>query len=116
MPRGLRELTIMRVAQLTGSLTEWRADAPLALEHGVTELQLDELEFWPRSGAFGEVEREVLDFTDQVTTNLTVDDTTYARLAARWSPQEIVEITLTVAFYCCVARFLQALDIQPSAG
>ncbi len=116
VPRGLRELTIMRVAQLTGTLTEWRAHAPLALKHGVTQLQLDELESWPTSAAFGEVEREVLDFTDQVTTNLSVDDTTYARLAARWSPQEVVEITLTVAFYCCVARFLQALDIQPPAG
>jgi alkylhydroperoxidase family enzyme len=112
-PRGLRELAIMRVAQLTGAETEWRAHAPLALAHGVTQEHLDQLERWPSSHAFDDAQRELLAFTDQLTQNVTVDDSTFAALAARWSPQEVVELTLTVAFYCCVSRVLRALDIQP---
>ena len=114
VPRGLRELAIMRVAQLTGTLTEWHAHAPLALQHGVTRRQLDELDGWHLSEAFDDVEQEVLALTDQVTVDVAVDDATFALLAARWSPQELVEITLTVAFYCCVSRFLRAFEIQPS--
>jgi alkylhydroperoxidase family enzyme len=112
LPRGLRELAIMRVAQLTGADAEWRAHAPAALHHGIGQPQLDELGAWPGSELFDGSQREVLAFTDELTSGLAVSEETFSALAQRWSPGELVELTLTVAFYSCVSRVLLALEIE----
>jgi alkylhydroperoxidase family enzyme len=112
LPRGLRELAIMRVAQLTGADAEWGSHAPMALHYGIDQDQLDELERWPASERFDASQREVLAFTDELTSGLAVDDETFSVLAQRWSPGELVELTLTVAFYSCVSRVLLALEIE----
>ncbi len=111
VPRGLRELAIVRVAQLTGATYEWRAHAPAALKFGVSQEVLDHLDDWPSLAGLGDPEREILAFTDQLTVDLRVRDDTFSALAAQWTSAEIVELTLTVAFYSCVSRVLNALDI-----
>jgi 4-carboxymuconolactone decarboxylase len=111
IPRGLRELAIVRVAQLTGASYEWRAHAPAALKFGVAQEILDGLDQWPTLDGLSDMQREILAFTDQLTVDLVVGDDTFAALADRWSPAELVELTLTVAFYSCVSRVLTALDI-----
>ena len=111
VPRGLRELAILRVAQLTGAQYEWQAHAPAALAHGVSQEVLDGLDHWEQLEGLGDAEREILRFTEQLTQGLAVDDETFAAVMARWSPSEIVELTLTVAFYSCVSRVLHALHV-----
>jgi len=112
LPRGLRELAIMRVAQLTGADVEWRAHTPMALQFGIGQDQLDDLGEWRASERFDVLQREVLAFTDELTSELAVSDETFSALAQRWSPAELVELTLTVAFYSCVSRVLLALAVE----
>ena len=54
----------------------------------------------------------MLAFTDELTSGLAVSDETFSALAQRWSSGELVELTLTVAFYSCVSRVLLALEIE----
>jgi len=111
-PRSLRELAILRVAQMTGADFEWKAHSAFALKNGVTQQQLDELDAWRVSTNFSDDERAMLAFTEQLTTNLAVDDETFAPLHERWSAAEIVELILTVSFYSCVSRVLNSLQIH----
>jgi 4-carboxymuconolactone decarboxylase len=111
-PRGLRELVIMRVAQLTGSTTEWLAHWDMAVVHGITAEQLAELNAWRDSERFSDTERAILEFTDELTLDLEVSDETYERLEQHFGPPEIVELTLTAAFYSCVARVLRAIRVE----
>lgn len=111
-PRSLRELAILRVAQMTGADFEWKAHSAFALKNGVTQQQLDELDAWRVSTNFSDDERAMLAFTEQLTTNLAVDDETFAPLHERWSAPEIVELILTVSFYSCVSRVLNSLQIH----
>jgi 4-carboxymuconolactone decarboxylase len=111
-PRGLRELIIMRVAQLTGSTTEWLAHWDMAVAHGVTTAQLGTLANWRASDEFTDAERATLAFTDEMTLDLEVKDETFGTLADHFQPGELVELTLTAAFYSCVARVLDALRIE----
>ncbi len=111
-PRSLRELAILRVAQMTGADFEWKAHSAFALKNGVTQQQLDELDQWRTSTKFSDDERAVLAFTEQLTTNLAVDDETFAPLRERWNAAEIVELILTVSFYSCVSRVLNGLQIH----
>jgi alkylhydroperoxidase family enzyme len=110
-PRALRELAILRVAQLTSADYEWRAHLPMALRSGVTPEQVDELSTWQDSERFGPEEHEVLRFVDELTRDLEAGDDTMAALLARWSPAEVVELVLTVSFYSCVSRVLRGLGL-----
>jgi AhpD family alkylhydroperoxidase len=111
-PRSLRELAILRVAQMTGADFEWKAHSAFALKNGVVQRQLDELHRWRDSSEFSDDERAVLAFTEQLTTNLEVDDQTFAALEERWAAAEVVELVLTVSFYSCVSRVLKGLQIH----
>lgn len=113
--RSLRELVIMRVAQLTGARYEWAHHWALAVGSGVPEGQLHALRSWRQSDAFDESERAVLAYTDEVTEQVAASDGAFTELARHFEPGAIVELTLTAAFYCCVSRTLRSLavDLEP---
>jgi AhpD family alkylhydroperoxidase len=109
--RGLRELIIMRVAQLNGAAYEWLAHHDVAVRFGISRDQLTALGQWTTSGCFSDEEREVLAMTDEITDELEVSDATWAALSARFEPSELVELMLTAAYYCCVSRVLRTLRL-----
>lgn len=111
-PRGVRELIIMRVAQVTDSPFEWTAHWDSAVRHGISERQLGELGRWRESTAFDDDQRAVLTFTDALTVDLDVDDDTWQALAERHDPSQLVELVLTTSFYSCVSRVLNALRLD----
>jgi alkylhydroperoxidase family enzyme len=111
-PRGLRELQIMRVAQLTTAAFEWLSHWDMAIKFGVTVEQLEQLAGWRESPLFSAEERAVLALTDELTTGLEVSDGTWADLAERFPAGQLVELVLTVSFYACVSRALHALQLN----
>ena len=108
---ALRELIIIRVAQLTGTAYEWLAHYDMAVVQGVPEATLEELTSWRTNADLDDVEREVLAMTDELTVDLEVGDATWAALAERYEPGELVELVLTAAFYSCVSRVLRTLRL-----
>ena len=99
--RALRELLIMRVAQLTGAGYEWVAHYPMAVQCGITAEQLADLRRWSESELF----------TDEITDDVDVSDETWTPVAARYEAGELVELVLTAAYYSCVSRTLRALRL-----
>src|SRR5215467_2621685 len=65
-PPALRELAVLRLAQLAGSAYEWSHHRPMALAAGVTADQAAALSAWRSSRAFDETERLVLTATEAV--------------------------------------------------
>jgi AhpD family alkylhydroperoxidase len=110
-PRGLRELIIMRVAQLTEASYEWVAHAPMALRSGTTREQLAALRDWSESDLFDADQRLLLQVTDELTLRLEITEPTWAQLTAKFGPPEVVELVLTIAFYSCVSRTLRGLRV-----
>lgn len=109
--RRLRELVILRTAQLTESVYEWSHHVPMATAAGVPVEQIDELASWERSSAFDERERAALRCAEEVHT-LGVTDETFAELERVLGTTEAIEIVVTASFYQAVARMLQALDVE----
>jgi alkylhydroperoxidase family enzyme len=109
-PRALRELVILRTAQLVRSRYEWAHHVPMALAAGVSERQLDELERWQESDAFDERERAALQLAEE-SHALAVDDETLAELRRVLDDAETIEIVLLAAFYEAVARLIQSLGL-----
>jgi AhpD family alkylhydroperoxidase len=112
LPGALRELIIMRVALLNNAPYEADQHAPIALREGMTQAQLDGLADWPACPLFDAHQRAVLAYTDAMTRQVQVPDDVFAQVSSLYEPQQLVEITATVAAYNMVSRFLEALQIH----
>ena len=114
LPGDLREMIIMRVAILNRAPYEADQHAPIALQEGMTQEQLDALEDWHGSDCFSDLERAVLEYTDEMTLNVQVADKVFANVKQYFNNQHMVELTATIATYNMVSRFLEALQIHTS--
>jgi alkylhydroperoxidase family enzyme len=114
--RGIRELAILRVAQDTGNDYVWRSHWNVARKSGVAEAKLVELETWPTSTAFSPPERAVLEVVDQATDRADVANEAWHVLREHFDEREVVELMLTIAWYCCVVRVVNTLGIPLEAS
>jgi 4-carboxymuconolactone decarboxylase len=109
-PRSLRELMILRGAQLTVSEYEWQQHYTMALNAGVTQIQIDHLKEWKTSVHFSDQERLALELAEA----LMVADVPHSlcnRLLAHFSAPEYLELILTGSFYVMVPRVLNGLKV-----
>jgi alkylhydroperoxidase family enzyme len=112
----LRELAILRVANLSRARYEWVQHVSIAELVGVTPPQIDALERGRiQEPCFDATEQLVLEFATEVIRDVRASDETFARLQAAFTPQEIVELLLAVGFYMLIARLLETtgVDLEP---
>ena len=112
VPRRLRELIIMRTAQIVGSNYEINQHIPLMKMCGYNEAQIAALPHWQTSNLFDDKERATLAYVEQMAHGGDVDDPTFAALQKLFSPREIVEITYTVGSYYANGLLTKALRIE----
>jgi alkylhydroperoxidase family enzyme len=117
-PRVDRELIILRTAQLAGGDYEFTQHRPMAVSCGMTAAQLDALGQWRASSLFSDKQRAILAYADGMGSKGGVDDTTFAALKRYFTDAEIVELTVTSAFYGMVSQITRSLDVklEPNAG
>lgn len=110
---ALRELVIMRVAHINGAPYEADQHRPFALKAGVSEAQLDALSDWrAQESVFDSTQRDVLAYTDAMTTRVHVPDDVAAAVRQHFDHEQLVELTATIAAYNMVSRFLEAMQIH----
>lgn len=116
-PRKIRELLILRGAQISGTSYEWGHHVPMALEAGVTQKQIEALPIWPQSDQFDAREKAVLQLAEEITRGPSASEASIEQLKQQsFNHAEIVELVLTASFYVCVGRFLQSMDIELEPG
>ena len=91
-PRALRELVILRGAQVMHSEYEWAQHLAMARKAGVREAQIKALASWRTSS----------EFTDKV----------YRLAKKHFDDHDYVELALVAAFYAMVGRMLDAMGVQ----
>jgi len=117
---ALRELAILRVARLTpGAEYEWVQHVPIALAVGATQEQIDALERDdPDALALGPDGRLVVRFTTEVVRDAAPSQETFAAMAERFTPREIVHLLMAIGQYMMVARIMATsqVDLDPALG
>lgn len=109
---ALRELIIVRVAQLNGAPYEADQHRPLALQEGVTPAQLDALDRWTEADCYDAPTRAVLRLTDAMTRDIHFAPEVLAEVHEHLGERGAVEAAATIAAYNMVSRFLEALQIH----
>ena len=113
-PPRLRELAVLRLAQLVGSSYEWAHHRPMALDAGVTADQAAALSGWRESPAFGPLERLVLTATEAVHATAVTGEL-FGELEAALGQPGTIELIVVVSQYEAVARIIQALGVEVEA-
>ncbi len=113
-PRPLRELVILRGAQLMASEYEWAQHLKMARKAGVPEAQIAALASWRTSPSFDAKEKAALALAEEVTRGK-VSDATQAEALRHFDMQDYVELSLTASFYAMVGRMLDAMGVQLEA-
>jgi alkylhydroperoxidase family enzyme len=115
----LRELAILRVANLSKAAYEWTQHVPIAKATGATDAQVAALERGQADGdAFDATEKLVLRFATEIVRDVRASDGTLGEVRGRFSPQEVVELVLAVGYYMMIARLLETtgVELEPAAG
>jgi alkylhydroperoxidase family enzyme len=111
-PRGLRELVILRGAQLGSADYEWVHHVQMALAAGVPQAKIDALDDWRASKFYDKPERAALRMADEVTQGPGASAECMVELARHFNAAEQLELLLTASFYVCVSRFVISLDVE----
>ncbi|MGC4758929.1 carboxymuconolactone decarboxylase family protein [Micromonospora trifolii] len=109
----LREIAILRVAQLSDVTYEWVQHEPIARSVGATEemihaLGRDEI----GDDCFTSDQQIVLRFTTEVVRDVCPPDDTTAALTGLLSPREVVELLMVIGQYMMIARVAAVTDLD----
>ena len=110
-PRALREIMILRTAQVARSEYEWAHHLRMARKAEVSEAKIAALEGWRTSEEFDARERAALALTEAVMA-CNVSDAVHAEVKKHFSDAEFVELSLTAGFYAMVSRMLDAMRVE----
>ena len=113
VPVRLKELGMLRAAQLMGC--EWCLDfgSRLAADAGIPEEDLRALTAWRSSERFDDVDRLVLEYAEAMTrTPVSVPDELVRQLRERFDSRQLVELTMSIALENLYSRFNWALGIE----
>jgi AhpD family alkylhydroperoxidase len=108
----LRELAILTVGQVTGSQYEIAHHQSHATKAGVTAEQLAAINDFETSDVFDDVERAVMRLAKASTVNVDVTESRWADVAAHLDDKQMVELTLTIAWYNSGVRIMGLLGIE----
>jgi alkylhydroperoxidase family enzyme len=109
--RALRELVILRGAQIMKSEYEWAQHLRMARKVGVREAQIGALAEWRTSKEFDAREKAALAIAEAVTKGHVTDDV-YAEALRHFDHHDYVELAAVAAFYAMVGRMLDAMGVQ----
>ncbi|MBT4355495.1 MAG: carboxymuconolactone decarboxylase family protein [Rhodospirillaceae bacterium] len=111
----LREMAIIQVGYLTKSEYEYTHHVRLGMEQfGVSESDINGItaETNGQTSSLPELDRIILRATRDMVTNFKISDNDFENLKIFLSNEHLVDLVLTIAFYCGVVRVLATLEID----
>jgi 4-carboxymuconolactone decarboxylase len=113
--RRERELVILRVGWRSGSDYEFGQHTVIGKHVGVTEEEIVRLTQDGFAG-WSDDDAALLAMADDLCADNVVSDATWARLAQRWSEQQLLDLLVLAGFYRLVSGFLRSVRVQREAG
>ncbi len=111
LDRRLRELVIMRIGWVTGSVYEWTQHWRVAKTLGVDEGDLLAVREWRSADCFGDPERAVLAATDETMATGTISPETWAACEAHVGAREdLLELVAAIGTWRMISSLLRSLE------
>jgi uncharacterized peroxidase-related enzyme len=107
----LRELAYIRVSEINSCGYCLHHHKQAARKTGLDERQVNETDV-PTSGAYDDLQQDVLQYADEVTRNVVVSDELVDRLKQKLTEAELVELAMTVALANLTNRISETLRLE----
>ncbi|MBW4091924.1 MAG: carboxymuconolactone decarboxylase family protein [Proteobacteria bacterium] len=110
----LRELAILQVGYLARAPYEWSHHIKIGQEFGVTDADIRGLiaETEGRTSGLDPLTRTVLRAAREIAADGAVTDASWDVLAGSLNAEHLVDLVVTISFYCGVVRVLASLHIE----
>jgi alkylhydroperoxidase family enzyme len=111
-----RELLILRTGWNCSSKYEWGQHVVIALDCGITEEEIQRVTEGPEALGWSPEDRDLLVAADELHTLYRLSDTTWERLGARYTTEQMLDLVATVGNYHLVAMFLNSTGVALDPG
>jgi 4-carboxymuconolactone decarboxylase len=111
-----RELVILRIGFLCQAGYEWGQHVLIAREAGMTDEEIRTAQSGPDSPGLSDLDRLLLQATDELHADAHVSDDTWAGLSTHLSTQQLMDLVFTVGQYNLVSMALNSFGVQPDDG
>jgi alkylhydroperoxidase family enzyme len=107
-----RELLILRVAALRKAAYEWAQHIPMGQDCGLTDDEILWISYGPDLPYWDELDAAMLRAADELVTDATISDATWAVLAAHLETEQLLDVIFTVGAYEVIAFMFRACAIE----
>jgi len=111
-----RELVILRIGYLCQAGYEWGQHVLIAREAGMTDDEIRSCRTGPATPGLSELDRLLLQATDELHEDAHVSDETWQGLSTHLSEQQLMDLVFTVGQYNLVSMALNSFGVQADEG
>lgn len=111
-----RELIILRIGFLCKAGYEWGQHVLIARQAGMTDAEIRSCKSGPSTPGLSELDRLLLQATDELHSDAHVSDTTWAGLSKLLNTKQMMDVVFTVGQYNLVSMALNSFGVQADAG
>ncbi|MBM4203886.1 MAG: carboxymuconolactone decarboxylase family protein [Gammaproteobacteria bacterium] len=111
-----RELIILRIGFLCKAGYEWGQHVLIARQAGMTDAEIRSCKSGPSTPGLSELDRLLLQATDELHSDAHVSDTTWSGLSKLLNTKQMMDVVFTVGQYNLVSMALNSFGVQADAG
>jgi 4-carboxymuconolactone decarboxylase len=116
LPFRERELLILRIGYLCQAGYEWGQHVLIARQGGIPDEDISRVKRGPEAEGWSEVDRLLMQATDELHHDAHVSDATWEALSAHFDTRQMMDIVFTVGQYNLVSMALNSFGVQPDDG
>ncbi len=103
IPPQERELAVLRTAWICGAPYEWGEHVRIAKRYGLTQQAIERVGQGCTAAGWSAHEAAILCGVDELVLDQALHDNTYAKLALKWSEQQLIAFLMMVGSYVATA-------------
>jgi len=111
-----RELVILRIGYLCQSGYEWGQHVQISRQAGMSDDEIRSAKTGPDTPGLSDLDRLLLQATDELHADAHVSDATWAALEAHLNTQQLMDLVFTVGQYNLVSMALNSFGVQADEG
>jgi alkylhydroperoxidase family enzyme len=112
LPERERELLILRIGHLCRADYEWNKHAEIGRFLGMTDADIESSRTGPDTPGLSELDRLLLQATDELHGDAFVTDDTWQALSKHFSTEQMMDLVFTVGQYNLVSMALNSFGVQ----
>jgi alkylhydroperoxidase family enzyme len=114
--RRIRELLILRISWLRRSEYEFAQHVVLGRNAGLSEVELERVQFGPDAPGWDPVDADLLHAVDELHVDARIRDATWTRLSAHFSRTQLMDIVFAVGCYEILAMVFKTFGVELEPG